>query len=56
MRLYERILLGLESNDRRTLNAAEACLSYFVLHMRSRQVSLPPEVVEYLDRLPEGER
>lgn len=52
-RLYERILLGLESEDTTTRNAAESCLSYFVLHMRNRLVVLPPELVEKLDLLPE---
>lgn len=55
LRLYERCLLGFESDDVHVLDAAQSCLSFLVIHLRRREVVLPPELVPLLKRLPEAE-
>ena len=50
---YDRILMGLASEDDRVSSAAEGCLSFFSIHMRRPMMVLPDPVVRMLDRLPE---
>lgn len=52
LRLYERILLGFESDDVNVQAAATSLLSFMVIHLKLRQIVLPPELVPMLDRLP----
>lgn len=53
IRLYERILQGLASEDPEVVGYAEGCLSFLVLHLRQRQLVLPPRVAAMLERLPQ---
>lgn len=55
LRLYERCLLGFESEDEQVQSAAQSCLSFLVVHLRRREVVLPPELVPLVKRLPEPE-
>jgi hypothetical protein len=52
LRLYERCLLGIESEDERVRNAAQSCLSFLVIHLKRTHVALPPELVPMTKRLP----
>lgn len=54
LRLYERVLLGLDDPDEEVQGCAEGCLSYLITHLKMRQAVLPPPVVAMLQRLPEG--
>lgn len=55
LRFYERILLGLYAPDEEVREHALGCLSYLIVHLKQRQLSLPPAVVTMLEKLPEGE-
>ena len=52
LRLYERILLGFESDDEDVQVAALSLLSFLVIHLKLRQIVLPQELVPMLERLP----
>lgn len=54
LRFYERILLGLHSEDSEVKEYALSCLSYFVLYMTQRHLVLPANVAEWLGHLPEA--
>lgn len=53
VRFYERVLNGLYSPNLETVQAAESCLSWFVFHMKNRQLALPPAVEAVFKQLPE---
>lgn len=53
LRLYERCLLGFESEDERVQQAAQSCLSFLVVHLRRREIVLPPELEPLAKRLPD---
>lgn len=55
LRLYERCLLGFESEDEEVRSAAQSCLSFLVVHLRRREIVLPPDLVPLAKRLPEAE-
>lgn len=52
LRLYERCLLGFESEDEKVRSAAQSCLSFLVIHLRRREIVLPPELVPLANKLP----
>lgn len=53
LRLYERCLLGFESDDEEVQSAAQSCLSFLVIHLRRREIVLPPELVPLAQQLPD---
>ena len=56
VRLYERCLLGFESEDESVQSAAQSLLSFLVIHLKLRQVVLPERLVPLVNVLPETPR
>ena len=54
LRFYERILLGLEHEDKDVQQYAMCCMSYLVCYLRLRWITLPEHVQAMLKHLPEA--
>lgn len=52
LRLYERILLGFDSDEEQVQAAATTMLSFLVIHLKLKHIVLPPELLPVMEYLP----